>query len=91
MENQDDLKRAYRISLVVGIAILASLFIYAIVVFWFKSWFTPASGSTSIQNIGWLRYIFYALSVGMIILLRVLRGVKCSSEGFNELPLSPWL
>ncbi len=74
MENQDDLKRAYNISLFVGIGIIASLFIYVIVVFLLKSQPAPTWRLPEIQDIRMLRYIFYALSVGTVIILRILRG-----------------
>jgi len=75
VENQVDLKKAHTISLVIGIGIIASLFIYVIVVLLLKSQTAPARRLIEIQDIRILRYILYALSVGTVIILRVLRGL----------------
>lgn len=74
-KNHDDLKKVYQISVVVGIAIIASLFVYAIVVLLLKSQSVTAGRLATIQDVRGLRYVFYALSVGIVIILRVLRGL----------------
>lgn len=74
MDNQDTLKKAYHTSVIVGIAITASLFVYLIVFFMLRTPFLTAERLTAIQNTRNLRYLFYALSVGVVVFLRLLRG-----------------
>ncbi len=72
MDNQDDLRKAYHVSAVVGIAIIASLFIYLVIVFMLR----PESLTlATVQSTESLRYVFYGLSVVIVIVLRLLRGL----------------
>ena len=75
MEHQDDLKKAYNISFVVGIGIISSLFICVIVVLLLKSQPASTMKLAEIQDFRMLRYVLYALSVGTVIILRILRGM----------------
>ena len=70
----NDLKIAYRFSVIIGGAIIASLFIYVVVIEFIKSQFRPFSGFAHLYNVGTIRYIFYGLAIVQVIVIRLLRG-----------------
>src|SRR4030043_1950925 len=72
MEFKSDLKRAFRTTAIVNGALVASLFIYALMVELIKSQLRPFSGflvsGISLQT---LRYLAFGAAVGAVVLVRL--------------------
>ena len=71
MEANQDLRRAYRISFITGIAVAASLLIYIFIVEFIRSRFAPFRGFVEFQNLELIRYVFYALAVVHVVIMRI--------------------
>jgi len=79
--NDRDFSQAFRLAVILGAAVIGSLFIYVIVVEYVKANHQSLVGFVSIQDIKSLRYIFYALSIVHVFILRIARGLL-----FKKLP-----
>ena len=75
MEYLDDLKKAFRNAALICASIMASLPVYLLVVEIIKASQRPFLGLVDVSNILMLRYLFYALAVIQVIIIRVLRGL----------------
>ena len=75
MENQNDFKRAYKLSAVIGIGIGSSLLIYVVVVEIMKSQLAFFTGLATFPDMRILRYALYGLSIVNVLILRIIRGV----------------
>jgi len=75
MENQGELRKRYRVAVIIGAAVVASLFVYAVVAEIIKAQVKPFQGFVYLYNIGTLRYLFYAAAVLMVVFMRLLRAV----------------
>jgi len=75
MEITHDSRKAFKISAIVSAAMMASLLVYLIFVEFIKAKYDPFLGLVRIQDRLLLRYLFYALSVAVILILRILRGI----------------
>lgn len=73
MEISEELRRAYRLNVMLGIVIFAALLIYVIIVEFIKASFKPFTGLVQVSNILIIRYLFYGIAILLIILLRLLR------------------
>ncbi len=69
----ESLKKAYRTTAIIGAGMIASLFIYAIVVEVMKFQHRPLAGFASYPEIQILRYIFYGLAVFQLWVMRILQ------------------
>lgn len=74
METENDLKRAYKISAIVGMAIIGSFLIYVVFVEVIASQQVSLLDAMTAANMGMMRYIFYALSIVSVVILRIIRG-----------------
>jgi hypothetical protein len=75
MENvQEELRRSHRTASVMGIAIIASLFFYLVVVEVLRAKMGPFRGFVQLPGIATLRYVFYGLAVIEVLSTRFLQG-----------------
>jgi hypothetical protein len=70
MDDKMELNRVFRTTLMVSWALLASLFIYGLIVELIKSQLGPFSGFAPPSRPQSLRYIFYGAAVGAAVLVR---------------------
>lgn len=70
-----DLRKGYKISVIISGAMIASLFIYVLVVEFIKARHEPFLGFVRLQDKVLLRYVFYGLSVVIVLILRMFRGI----------------
>jgi len=75
MEDLSGLRKAYRTSSLIGAAIIASLFLYAVVVEVGRAWLKPFLGFARVENALVLRYAFYAAAIVMVISSRILNSL----------------
>lgn len=80
ISSMDELKKAYRISVIIGIAIIASVFIYAVVVELIKSEYEPFKGFSPFQEIEILRYILLGISIAEFFFIRYIRNFVLSGK-----------
>ncbi|MBI5199345.1 MAG: hypothetical protein HZA09_04935 [Nitrospirae bacterium] len=77
----DELKRGYRIATIIGIAMIASVFIYAFVVEFIKKEFTPFVGFFPFSEAGVLKYILLGITISEFFLIRFIRNLILSGRG----------
>jgi hypothetical protein len=75
MEILSGLRKAYRTSSLVGAAVIASLFLYAVVVEVGRAWLKPFLGFARVENALVLRYAFYAAAIVIVISSRILNSL----------------
>ncbi len=76
MENvREELRRSHRTASIIGIAIIASLFVYLVVVEVLRARMGPFRGIAALAGIATLRYIFYGLAVVEVLATRLLQGI----------------
>ncbi len=75
MENMNDLKRAHQMSVILYIAFMISLGIYLVVVEILKMNDKDFLGVLQTYPMPWIRYIFYALALAQILIIRVIRQI----------------
>jgi hypothetical protein len=75
MEDLSGLRKAYRTSSLVGAAVIASLFLYAVVVEVGRAWLKPFLGFARVENALVLRYVFYAAAIVIVISSRILNSL----------------
>ena len=76
MENvREELKTPHRTVSVIGIAIIASLFIYLVIVEVLRAWMRPFHGFVQLTGINMLRYGFYGIAVIEVLATRFLQGL----------------
>lgn len=75
MEDLSGLRKAYRTSSLVGAAVIASLFLYAVVVEVGRAWLKPFLGFARVENALVLRYAFYAAAIVIVISSRILNSL----------------
>jgi F0F1-type ATP synthase membrane subunit c/vacuolar-type H+-ATPase subunit K len=72
MEFDSDLKRVYRTTIIINGALVASLFLYALMVELIRSQFKPFPGLlVSGLRHQTLRYLFFGAAVGAVVLVRL--------------------
>lgn len=72
MEYWDELRSAFRASVVICAAIIASLFLYAVIIQILKSQLNLGSGLVAAGSFAFLRYIFYGAAIAAVLLSRFL-------------------
>jgi len=85
MKQFNDFKKAHRISFIISVAIIVSLFIYAVCVEFIKAKFKPYMGFAHLHDMSTLRYIFYGLGIIQIIIIRILRGFLLKKSSSDNL------
>jgi hypothetical protein len=76
MENvREELRRSHRTASVIGIAIVASLFVFLVIVEVLRAKTGPFRGFVSLPAVATLRYVFYALAVIEVLATRLLQGI----------------
>ncbi len=76
MENvREEIRRAHRPAVVVGIAILASLFVYLVIVEVLRATMGPFRGFVALPGLRTLRYAFYGLAVLEVLATRFFQGL----------------
>jgi len=75
MEDLTGLRKAHRTSSLIGAAIIASLFLYAVVVEVGRAWLKPFLGFARVENALVLRYAFYAAAIVIVISSRVMNSL----------------
>jgi F0F1-type ATP synthase membrane subunit c/vacuolar-type H+-ATPase subunit K len=76
----DELKKSYRIVLIIGSAMIASLFIYAALVVFMKSHYRPFEGLSPFSNIDILKYILYGLALCEFFLIGLIKKMIISGK-----------
>lgn len=84
METENNMKRAYRISVIVGMAIIGSLLVCVILVELIASQRVSLLDTMTAANMQMLRYVFYALSVVNVIVLRIIRGTMLRKSSADD-------
>jgi hypothetical protein len=85
MEPSIDLRGAFRATVLISGAVIATLFVYAVVVEVIKSVLKPFTGVVRVSDLQSLRYLAYGLAILVVILIRVLsRAVIKSRPGESE-------
>ena len=75
MENRDELKRSYKTASMIGVTIIASLFVYLIVVEVLRMQLKPFRGFAPIPEMTTFRYIFYGLAVLEVLVIRLVQSL----------------
>jgi len=70
MDKESDLKSVFRTTLIINVAMVASLFLYALMVELIKAQLRPFPGFASGARPEIWRYVFYAAAVGAVVLVR---------------------
>lgn len=73
MEYSSELKRKHQMSVILYVAFMASLALYVLVIQIFKARFKEFSGISENIDFSWLRYVFFALGLAQIFLIRFVR------------------
>jgi hypothetical protein len=73
MAPQDELRVHLRTATLVGVTIIASLVLYLGVVEVIRAKFKPFSGFVAIESVQQVRFLFYALAIVAVLLIRFLR------------------
>ncbi len=66
----DDLKREYRLAIIIYIAMIATVFVYAVVVELIKKNFAPFKGFAPFPEVYILRYVFLGLTIADFFLIK---------------------
>ncbi len=72
--NDQELNKAFRLAVVIGASVIGSLVIYVIVVEYVKAYHQSWVGFIPLGEMKSLRYVFYALSIIHVFLLRIIKG-----------------
>jgi hypothetical protein len=73
MEYMRDLRKAHQMSVVLHIAFMATIVIYAVIVEILRGSLQDFRGFTENVNLAWIRYIFFALGLAQIFFIRFMR------------------
>jgi len=71
MAPDSDLKRVFRTTVIINAALVASLFLYALMAELVKSQLKPFPGLVSGLRLQILRYLFFGAAVGAVVLVRL--------------------
>lgn len=72
---REEMKRSHRTASFVGIVLIASLFIYLVVVEVIRATMGPFRGLVPVPGLATLRYVFYGLAVIEVLTTRLVQGV----------------
>jgi hypothetical protein len=81
----EELKKTYKITVIVGASIIASLLIYALIVELIRSEFKPFPGFVTIPEIQVLKYIFYGFVFFEVIAINILRPMLLKERPTDDL------
>ena len=84
MENQNDFKRAYRLSAAIGIGLGSSLLIYVVVAEIIKSQQAFFNGLVTFHAMRILRYALYGLSIVNVLILRIIRAALLRKSPLDD-------
>jgi hypothetical protein len=84
MEDQSGLNKVFGTCRLVGLAVIISLFLYAVIVEVVRAWLKPFLGFARIENALVLRYAFYAAAIAIVIASRVLNSLILRRSGPDE-------
>lgn len=76
----DELKKTYRVTLFIGVAMIISLLIYAALVEVLKANFKPFRGLSPTTEIEILRYLFFAIAIAEFFLIKFMRNRLLSKK-----------
>ena len=86
MDTMQDLKKAYKTSVIFYIAFMLSLIIYLVVFAVLKTRITDFQGMMEKIDFPWLRYAFYALGLVQIFLIKFIRETATRSITMVDIP-----
>ena len=75
MENREELKRSYKTASMIGVAMIASLFIYLIVVEVLRAQLKPFRGFAPLPEMSAFRYVLYGLAVLEVLVIRIAQSL----------------
>jgi hypothetical protein len=76
MENvREELKTSHKTASVIGIAIIASLFLYLVIVEVLRAKMRRFHGLVQFPGVNMLRYVFYGIAVIEVLATRLLQGI----------------
>jgi len=75
MENREELKRSFKTASMIGVAMLASLFIYLIVVEVLRALLKPFRGFVPLPEMSTFRYVLYGLAVLEVLVIRLVQSL----------------
>jgi len=75
MENREELKRSYKTASMIGITVIASLFVYLIVVEVLRIELKPFRGFAPLPGMSTFRYVFYGLAVLEVLVIRLVQSL----------------
>ena len=75
MENREELKRSLKTASMIGITIIASLFVYLIIVEVLRAQLRPFRGFAPLPEMSTVRYVFYGLAVFEVIVIRLVQSL----------------
>ena len=80
VESMEELKMGYRLATVIGIAMIASLFVYVAVVELIKKNSVPFRGFAPFPETDVLRYVFLGVAVACFFLIRFIKDLVLSRK-----------
>ncbi len=86
MDRESDLKRGFRTTLIINGALVASLFIYAVMVELIKAQLRPFPGFASGSRPDSWRYFFYAAAIGAVVLVRFIGRAMFKASPEESVP-----
>lgn len=89
----DELKNGYRITVIMGIAMIASVFVYAVVIEILKREYEPFEGFAPFPEVEILRAALLAIAIVEFFLIRFIKklilSIKLLSSSYRKNSLSP--
>lgn len=80
----DELKKGYRVAIIIGIAMIGSLFIYAAIVEFIKINYKSFKGFSPFPEVEILRYIFFGITIAEFFLIGFIKKFILSREVTDE-------
>ena len=77
----EQLRKTYRIAVIIGVAMIGSLFIYSAIIEWMKTNYKPFQGFSGFPGLEMLRYLFLGIAVGEFALTKFVRNLILSGKG----------
>jgi hypothetical protein len=84
MDIEDQVRGQLRTVSLVGVSIIVSLLLYLGMAEFIRARFRPFRGFTSVTNLQLIRYIFFALAIVTVILIRILRQVLLKKSPLDD-------
>ncbi|MBI5182493.1 MAG: hypothetical protein HZA06_06245 [Nitrospirae bacterium] len=84
--NDNELKKGYRIAVIIGIAMIASVFVYAVIVELIKSGGIPFKGVTPFPKFDILRYVLFGIAIFTFFIIRLIRSIVLSNRAATPQP-----